>query len=128
LLAAKYIFMPSVAEARLRRRVRIDGYVPTVENMTKVVMSALGWKGDSSATVKDKIWRPTRPIAHAAAALLLFYEDLIAASGENPFVVLMRSPELLNKIIRASEAIRGQLADVDKKRFRISRAIKFCVK
>ena len=40
------------------------GFDPTVENLSTLVMDALGWKGDSSSTVKSRLWRVTKPIAH----------------------------------------------------------------
>ena len=36
-----------------------------------LVMGKMGWKGDSVATFKSKIWKTTKPVAHLAFVLNL---------------------------------------------------------
>jgi hypothetical protein len=43
--------------------------MPTVENMSHVVMHAIGFKSAESDTFESKIWAPTKPIAHLGYAM-----------------------------------------------------------
>lgn len=42
---------------------------PTVENMSLIVMEAIGWNGDSSSTVKSKLWSAVKPVSHLGYAI-----------------------------------------------------------
>jgi hypothetical protein len=48
---------------------KVDGFEPTVENVSIGVMNAIGWKGNSVATFKSRVWGPMRPICHLALAI-----------------------------------------------------------
>jgi hypothetical protein len=45
---------------------KVDGFEPTVTNLSAIIRASMGWDGDSDSTFKSKIWRPTKPIAHMA--------------------------------------------------------------
>jgi hypothetical protein len=64
--------MPHLRELRTGKLFPIrGGFAPTVENMSMLVMGKMGWKGDSVATFKSKIWKTTKPVAHLAFVLNL---------------------------------------------------------
>ena len=56
--------------------------MPTVENMSLIVMQALGWKSAESDTFKSKIWAVTKPVAHLAYAMAAWFaiEETVAKS------------------------------------------------
>ena len=76
LAAARWLVMPHFRDEKLKPlQVEEDGefIIPTLNKMTLVAMEELGWTGkaESVPTFKSKIWAPSRPVVHAAAAYVL---------------------------------------------------------
>ena len=51
---------------------RLHGLKPTVGNLASVLADLFGMSTESQKTIKLRLWAPTKPVAHAAAAWALF--------------------------------------------------------
>ena len=86
-----------------------------------MAMEELGWTGkvESVPTFKSKIWAPSRPVVHAAAAYVLgcTFANHIFPIGRQVdgyfFMFCLEHPSTIAALIRRSEAHRLMLADVE---------------
>jgi hypothetical protein len=89
--------------------------------MTLVALEALGWTGkeESVPTFKSKIWAPSRPVVHAAAAYALacYHADRIFPIERQVdayfFEACFEHPSTVATLIRTSEAYRLKLAEIE---------------
>src|SRR2546429_4480545 len=105
-IAAGFIVYPHMlALAGITQR--FDGYTATVQNMSQLAMEYMGWDGDSEATMKSRIWGPSRPVAHAALAAMMWLlknrELLKTPGGCREFFQLVTNPKTLERILIKSE-------------------------
>lgn len=128
--AAQFFLIPHLRAVETGEPARkVQGFEPTVNNMAHQVLDFLDWKGDSHSTVKTKVWKPSRPVAHAAAALIVWKEVLWGKWGRNPEVdklfALCMLPEYVAEVIEVSEYYRGMLADIKQFTIRDEETVKF---
>jgi hypothetical protein len=125
LIAARWIAMPHLRDDKSRPvQIEKDGeaIVPTVKNMSIVAMEELGWKGKGKSlpTFKSRIWGPSRPIVHAAAAYLLWchYAERILPAEEQDdsflFLSCVEQPHSIAAIIKKSENFRLMLPSIER--------------
>jgi hypothetical protein len=119
-VAANYFALPHLAkQLQGAKLVRFEQYKPTVENLAHLALEGLGWKGDSASTVKSRMWGPSRPVVHAAAALLAdgFSRELPIRADAKWLLPYFRDSELLRKVLSWSEIGRLHMPRI--KQFRI---------
>lgn len=108
---------------------KVNGVEPTVNNMAHQVLDFLDWKGDSHSTVKTQVWKPSRPVAHAAAALIVWKDVLWEKWGRNPNVdklfALCMLPEYVAEVIEISEYYRSMIPDITQFTIRDDEMVKF---
>lgn len=63
-ICAATILFPDLMEELL------DGLAPTVGNLVGMLGNRWGYSESSGKTIELRIWRPTKPVAHAAAAAI----------------------------------------------------------
>jgi hypothetical protein len=97
--------------------------------MAHQVLDFLDWKGDSHSTAKTQVWKPSRPVAHAAAALIVWKEVLWEKWGRHPKVdklfALCMLPEYVAEVIDISEYYRSMLPDIQQFTIRDEETVKF---
>jgi hypothetical protein len=99
---------------------RLNGFAPTVGNAAAHLMNEFGWKGDSEATFKSRIWGPMKPVSHVAYVTSV---RVFKATQSKPYeqrnllAALFPSESELLQIISLSEQIRLRLPEI--KQFRI---------
>jgi hypothetical protein len=126
LAAAKWLVGPHLRDEKQKLKplqVEKDGefIIPTLNRMTIVAMDELGWTGKAKSvpTFKSKIWAPSRPVVHAAAAYVLacYHADRIfpvEQQSEGYFLLYcLDQPAMIAAIIPTSEAFRLRLADIE---------------
>ena len=129
LAAAQFIVMPHLRAIDTGRPQKVDGFVPTVNNMTILAAGYLGMESGSQATVKSKIWKPSKPVVHAACAYVVWHQILWNKWGRNPkadkqlaFLIL---PEMVEEVVEIAEVFRGQLADISQFKIQDNETIQF---
>jgi hypothetical protein len=124
LTATRWLVMPHLRDEKLEPlQVKEHGefIIPTINKMTLVAMEELGWTGktESVPTFKSKIWAPSRPVVHAAAAYLLGcclaacifpIEQQVDAYF---FKACFEHPSMIATLIGLSEEYRLRLAEIE---------------
>jgi hypothetical protein len=115
----------------------ICGFYPTVANISQILMDHFGWKGDSEATFKSKIWGTTKPVAHLAHAICYSFfipqheRTSRITGGEkdgidlNLLELLNASGEALLAILITAELTRRTLPKLKQFRFKEEDLIEF---
>ena len=127
-IAAGYIVLPHMmALAGIKQRV--EGYTVTVQHMSQLAMEYMRWEGDSTATIKSRIWGPTRPVAHAALSVVMWVlenrELLKTDEGRRKAFLLASHPKTLKRILIKSEKFRLKLPLVPQFRIKEEDTIQF---
>jgi hypothetical protein len=128
LIAAYFIAMPNIKIRFTGHREKFKNYEPTVQNMSQLAMDSMGWRGDSEATMKSRIWGQSRAVVHAAAAFLLFgpdFTDEVNPPTIDPFLACLMFPELLRKVVLVSEILRLELLNIKQFKIRDEDTIQF---
>jgi hypothetical protein len=129
LAAAQFILMPHLRAIDTGHLEKVGGFEPTVNNMAHQILDFMDWHGDSASTVKSKIWKPSRPVVHAAAALVVWHQVLWEKWGRNPNVdkqfALCILPQYVEEVVQISEEFRAQLSDIKQFTIRDDETIKF---
>lgn len=130
LAAASFFLIPHLRAIETGQRLqKVQGFEPTVNNMAHQVLDFLDWKGDSHSTVKTQVWKPSRPVAHAAAALIVWKEVLWEKWGRNPKVdkqlALCILPEYVQEVVEISEYYRSMLPEIKQFTIRDEETVKF---
>jgi hypothetical protein len=111
---ARFIAMPHFREIDTGRPTRVESLLPTVNNMAVLAALHLKMSEESFTTVKSKIWKPSKPIIHAATAYIVWDEILWEKWGRNPKVdrqlAFLILPEYVGEVAEISEEFRSQLA------------------
>ena len=121
LVAVNWIVMPHLKAVISGKLEKVEGYEATVENLSTLAMDNLGWKGDSSSTFKSRVWGPSKPVAHAAAALLVWRQqtweqELVPAFPDDEhdfFQLCLELPFVISEIVELSEEFRLRLPLVE---------------
>jgi len=95
--------------------------IPTINKMTLVAMEELGWTGkaESVPTFKSKIWAPSRPVVHAAAAYALacYHANRIFPIERQLdgyfLMACLEHPSMIASLIRKSEEYRLMLPEIE---------------
>jgi hypothetical protein len=115
--AAQFILMPHLYAASTGRLPTVDGFYPTVKNMAFKTMDLLGWEGNQTSTLMTKVWKPTRPVAHAASAFVYWHEELYEEFGHEPNVdkrlAFLLFPKMVEEVVKVSERFRSLLPQID---------------
>jgi hypothetical protein len=101
------------------------GLPPTVGNTALMAGEALGYGEGSSKTVESKIWRPVKPVAHAAAAAMVCLNILQDPEQEwdeehrlclvQPFLAtLFYEDVFINNLLWMAELMRLQLPNCER--------------
>jgi hypothetical protein len=89
----------------------------TVVDMSDDAMEYMGMPPDDQRNFRTRFWKPTRAVAHAAAAFLTWqkaiHDELDPTSGiDDPMLACLHFPNFLRKVILTSEIYRRQLASI----------------
>jgi hypothetical protein len=133
---ARWLVMPHLRKEKLKPlRIKKDRefIVPTINKMTLVAMEQLGWTGKAKSipTFKSKIWAPSRPVVHVAAAYALacYYADRIFPVEQQAdgyfFKFCFEAPSTIAALIRKSEAFRLKLAEIEQFKIKEEETIQF---
>jgi hypothetical protein len=115
LAAAMHILFPQLRTVRAGRVIKEEGLFPSVNNMSILVADILGWKPESQSTVKAKVWKPTRPVAHLAAAWLWWrdsWEKFERDPDADHFMEFFFEPAFVREAIGLSEEVRSMLPEI----------------
>jgi hypothetical protein len=136
LAATRWVVMPHLRDEKLKPlQVKEHGefIIPTLNKMTLIAMEELGWTGktESVPTFKSKIWTPSRPVVHAAAAYVLacYLADRIFPIEQQVdayfFKACFEHPSTIATLIRRSEAYRLMLAEIEQFKIKEEETIQF---
>jgi len=124
-----YVAMPHLRAAFTGVLEKVDGLQPTVGNMLDLArwnLTDCGWKpdSDSNSTAKTKLWKPTRPVVHAAAAFLVISSEWLSRKEgagfrmSNAVFLTINNVPILLSIMFLSELFRFALPSI--KNFKIT--------
>jgi hypothetical protein len=116
--------------------VDLDGLAPNVGNIALVLGRELGYSDESQKTIESKIWARTKPVAHAAAAVMLSFGLLPNPKQEwdedhplcyqQPFLATLFYEDVFRMIVlRMAELMRLQLPSCTRFRIREDETIQF---
>jgi hypothetical protein len=98
---------------------RLHGLEPSVGNLASFLAYFLGMSTESQKTIESRLWAPTKPVAHAAAAwgllLINVLKDKLTSDHENQLghrdLVLSAFfyPEIVTRLVEKAEKIRLRL-------------------
>jgi hypothetical protein len=129
LAAAQFFLLPHLRAIDTGRSQKVESYEPTVGNMAILTMNFLGMQGDSQATVKHRIWKPTKLVAHAMCAYVVWHQILWEKWGRNPKadkkLAFLLLPEMVQEVVEVSEVFRSQLAQIQQFKIREQETIRF---
>jgi hypothetical protein len=129
MLTAHQIMLPHLLALKAGKRTsKVDGFVPTVDNLSGIAKVKIGWHGDSVSTFKSRMWGPTRRVAHVAAAFVLSITAsklLRPKQHKSLLQALWSSHELLYPNLLIAERYRMQLPHIKQFRIKENQTIKF---
>jgi hypothetical protein len=129
LAVAQFIVMPHLRAIDTGRPQKVDGFVPTVNNMTILAAEFLGMESGSQATVKSRVWKPSKPVVHAACAYVVWHQILWDKWGRNPKadkqLAFLMLPEMVEEVAEIAEIFHGQLAEIRQFKIRDNETIRF---
>jgi hypothetical protein len=129
---AQYIVLPHLRAIDTGRKAKVDGFEPTVNNMAVLAGSSLGLDSGSQATVKQRFWRPTKPVAHAVCAYIVWDTVLWKMWERNPNadrqLAFLLLPEMVEEVVEVSEIFRGQLQEITQFKIQEHEIIRFSMK
>jgi hypothetical protein len=127
--AAQFILLPHLRAVDSGRPQTVNGFVPTVNNMAILAGDLLGLESGSQATVKSRIWKPTKPVAHAMCAYIVWHQILWEKWGRNPSadkqLAFLLLPEMVEEVVELSEMFRVQLREIDQFKIHEHETIQF---
>jgi N-acyl-D-aspartate/D-glutamate deacylase len=114
----------------------LEGLSPTVGHIALRVADMFGYSTESHKTVEAKIWAPTKPIAHAAAAAMLCFSVLNDPEQgwdeqhqlcyQNPFLATLFYEDVFRSmLLRVAELLRLQVPSCDRFHIRECETIRF---
>jgi hypothetical protein len=96
--------------------------------MTVLVADALKWQegGNSSSTVKSKVWRPSKPVIHAAAAWCSWYYAFQEEMPEaDPYLSFFFNLDIAREVVGLSEINRKMVPKITQYKISDDELIKF---
>jgi hypothetical protein len=123
LIAAQLIAMPHFLALQTGKLEPVQGFFPNVLNMSILTAAKLKMHGDSAATVKSRIWKPAKAVAHAACAYALwcnFWESKGHDPNEDRYLAFLCTPSFVAEVVDASEQLRQQISSI--RQFKIAEA------
>jgi hypothetical protein len=133
LIVAQYLVMPQLYELTSERTLKVDGFEPNVENLCELAMAFMRSKSqDDQRNLKTRVWKPSRPVVHAAAAFALWKlarqelpEHLNPLGNMDPFFACLSSPQSLKFVLVASEIFRHQMPSLQRFKVKEEDTIQF---
>jgi len=113
----------------------LDGLPPSVGNIALRGAHALGYKDGSHKTIESRIWGPTKPVAHAAAAVMLWLSVLKHPDQEwdknhelcyrQPFLATLFYEDVFRDMLLVAELLRIQLPGCRRFQIRAGDTVRF---
>jgi len=119
LIIAHYVVIPHLRAMDMGYLRRVAN--TTLSKMIEGVAATLGMKKGSQKTIESKIWKPTKPVAHAISAYYVWHSVVYQRMGHpttrNKFWAFMMVPDFVKEVVDISENFREQVPRI--KQFRI---------
>jgi hypothetical protein len=116
-LVVDHIVIPILKKAKKQPVPLIGNLPPTFSNLAATAMASLGWEGDSEKTFADDMWRPARPVVHAALSFMLFARKSVLVEC---MFDCMEDTTHLRAVVLASEILRLDISTADEfKKFKL---------
>jgi len=135
LVTAECVALPHLKAAWTGVLVKLGGFEPTIGNMLDLARWSLadyGWKEDSdNSAAKTKLWKPTRPVVHAAAAYTVFCSEHLCPIFDVvddlklPIFITMRSTLFIRSITALSEIFRLRVPGIQQLRIKEDELVQF---
>lgn len=113
---AWHVILPHLRKFDTGRDHKVAGFAPTFNNMITQATAKLGLKAGSTSTVADRDWAPSKPIAHAICAYLVWSEILWTMWKRNAEVdrkmAFLILPEYVEEVAQLAEHFRSQCCDI----------------
>jgi hypothetical protein len=114
----------------------IGGLSPSVGNIALVAADMFGYSEGSQKTIESRIWGPTKPVAHAAAAVMLCLSVLNDPTQEwdeghklcydQPFLATLFYEDVCeNILLRIAELLRFQVPRCERFHIKENETIRF---
>jgi hypothetical protein len=105
-VAAERLFMPFAKQHVVGRPIRVGGFAVNVNNMANLALGDLNLGAGSIGLVKSKVFKPSRPVLHAAAALVFFQKTLTAIDPGDIARVILYDAGALARVVQIAEEYR----------------------
>jgi hypothetical protein len=127
-LVAYTVLLPHLRKFDTGRVHRVEGFLPTFENMISLATTKLGLSPGSVDTVKHRDWRPVKPVAHAICAHIVWDSILWKMWGRKPdadrAMAFLMLPEYVQEVVDIAEHFRQQVCEVDEFKIREDQTIR----
>jgi hypothetical protein len=121
--------LPFIEQRQTGVEITVEGLRLTAENTAVFAAGDLGWKAGegNEPNVRTRVFRPTRPVIHAAAALAKVHLLWRQHFPRQPFTVgyLLRDRLLLEMIVRLAESYRELLPTLATLRIGAAETVQF---
>jgi hypothetical protein len=129
-IAAHFLVLPNLKVRRPGRAYeRFERLTPTKKHMTYLAMKHMGLGYNSKSTFHSRIWAPSRPVVHAAAAYLLWKYDLAnevpMPDCVDPLFPCLLDHKILREMVLISEIIRVELPLISELEIKEEETIQF---
>ena len=132
-LCATYLILPQFRDGPTP----IPGFEPTVDNLIGALADRVGQSRESRKTIADRLWRPTKPVAHAALAyghvLSLGWETKGRYDADrwlmniNPTLAMFFYPGWIRIAVGHAERFRQLLPDFGQFKIREQDTVRFTI-
>lgn len=122
--AGHYYCVPFLKELELGRPLQVRGFTVGASNMANLAGADLGMR-DGEKNVLNRIFVPSKPVLHAAAAIQWTIQERYAEQTGIRLGTLLHDPELLGHVVERSEVIRGMIPRLKKHKIEESETIQF---
>jgi hypothetical protein len=103
-VAAQRLFMPFAKQHEVGHPITVGGFAVSVNNMANLALGDLDLGPGSIGLVKSTVFKPSRPVLHAAAALVFFQRLLVNIDpGDFARVILYDTAALVQVVQKAEE-------------------------
>ena len=96
---------------------RVEGLPTSIKEMSVLAMPELGMKGETASTYKSKIWKPSRPVTHAAAAFValsryFFEESDWSGTFQTMVYWFLLYPDDFQELLLLAEKFRQEVGNI----------------
>jgi hypothetical protein len=106
-VAAQRLFFPFLAQLEAGHPIKVAGFPVNVERMANLALGDLALGSNSLGLVKTTAFKPSRPVLHAAAALVYFQRAKLDSEANGDVTrVLMHDPNALAYVVQLAEKYR----------------------